>query len=53
MQSSLFEKAVALRADNQPVVRIVEMLSGADWLLTPAGIEGLGLAAAGGGRGRQ
>ena len=40
MQSSLFEKAVALRADNKPVVRIVEMLSGADWLLTPDGIEG-------------
>jgi xanthine dehydrogenase accessory factor len=40
MQSSLFDKAVALRADNKPVVRIVEMLSGADWLLTPDGIEG-------------
>jgi len=40
MQSSLFEKAVALRAENKPVVRIVEMPSGADWLLTPNGIEG-------------
>ncbi|MCA8929342.1 MAG: XdhC family protein [Alphaproteobacteria bacterium] len=40
MQSSLFEKAVALRADNRPVVRIVELHSGADWLLTPDGVEG-------------
>ena len=40
MQLALFVKAVALRAENKPVVRIVEMLSGADWLLTPDGIEG-------------
>jgi len=41
MRSALFEKAVALRAENRPVVRIVEMDSGADWLLTPDGVEGL------------
>lgn len=40
MQSALFEKAVALRAENRAVVRIVELKSGADWLLTPDGIEG-------------
>ena len=41
MKSDLFEKAVALRAENKPVVRIVELGSGADWLLTPDGVEGM------------
>jgi xanthine dehydrogenase accessory factor len=41
MKSDLFQKAVALRAENKPVVRIVELSSGADWLLTPEGVEGI------------
>lgn len=41
MQASLFEKAIALRAENRPVVRIVHLDSGHDWLLTEDGIEGM------------
>lgn len=40
MQSVLFEKAVSLRGDNQPVVRIVRLGDGADWLCTTDGVEG-------------
>ena len=40
MQSALFDKAVELRAENRPLVRIVHLDSGADWLWTQDGIEG-------------
>lgn len=40
MQASLFDKAVALRAENKAVVRIVHLNSGADWLWTLDGVEG-------------
>lgn len=40
MQATLFDKAVALRAENKPVVRIVHLNSGADWLWTLEGTEG-------------
>ena len=42
MQSALFDKAVSLRAGNQPVVRIVRLGDGTDWLFTAGGIEGVG-----------
>ena len=40
MRANLFDRAVALRAENQPVVRIVRLGDGVDWLLTASGIEG-------------
>lgn len=40
MRSDLFDRAVALRSKNKPVVRIVRFDDGADWLLTADGVEG-------------
>ena len=40
MKSILFEKAVSLRADNQPMVRIIRLSDGADWLLASNKVEG-------------
>jgi len=43
MRSDVFEKALALRAENRAVVRIVRFDDGQDWLLTDTGIEGEGV----------
>jgi xanthine dehydrogenase accessory factor len=40
MLSSLFDRAVDLRASNAPVVRVVRLSDGADWLLSAEGTEG-------------